>query len=193
MVVIRYNPVSCFCLLNQMLIHRGFQDVDLLVMTNSISQEQLKRTLVLSDLNFYLIEPKTPGATYKVLWFRLAGYRRSCKVDILIPGVMNIPPVPSDRITIINDLPSMPFSGIFFLKLQGWLDHRNSDKHWMQQKQHADARDILSLLKIAVRQGRRPAHDKWLPESFVEDGKQRAKLFATVYGGMEDWVKIEVL
>ncbi|KAI0095210.1 hypothetical protein BDY19DRAFT_988973 [Irpex rosettiformis] len=86
-------------------------DVDLVVLTTAYDQERLKALLVERDTTFYLSPAKTFGATYKVLWARL-GYSflpcDSCKVDVLIPGIMNIPDVPNQRIVTIDRFPVMP-------------------------------------------------------------------------------------
>jgi len=82
------------------------QDIDMVVLTSSHTQEELKNRLVSYDSRFYTVASKDPFATYRVLWFRLSGYRRSCKVDLLLPGVMNIPHVPSDRIYRMKDHPT---------------------------------------------------------------------------------------
>jgi hypothetical protein len=159
----------------------------------AIAQETLKSMLVNDSYSFYTVAPKTPGATYRVLYFRLSGIRRSCKVDILTPGVMNIPPVPTKRIRMIQGMPVMPFSGILFLKLQAWDDHRNDHREFMRRKQHTDASDIQTLLKIAVRKRLRPAQDNWMPETFITRAKARCKLFVKVYGRQEEWLALGVL
>jgi hypothetical protein len=100
--------------------------VDLVVQTDLYTQERLKALLVTANPDFYLVAAKTPGATYRVLWCRLTGYRRSCKVDILLPGIMNIPRVPRELIKRVQNLPVMPLAGILLLKLQAWEDHRNA-------------------------------------------------------------------
>jgi hypothetical protein len=162
-------------------------------MTTTISQAELKTILVLGDPRFYTVAPKTPGATYRVLFFRLSGYKRSCKVDILMPGIMNIPAVPPAHIRMIQGMPVMPFSGILFLKLQAWDDHRNDHRFFMRCKQYTDATDIQALLVIAARKKLKPAEDKWMPEPFVERAKERAKLFVSVYGGEKEWKTIGVM
>lgn len=72
------------------------------------------------DSNFYTVASKDPRATYRVLWYRL-GYSRSCKVDVLMPGIMNIPPVPAARIAYRrsrSELPLISFLPLLLLKLQ---------------------------------------------------------------------------
>lgn len=81
------------------------QDVDIVILTTSYDTERLKAMLVARDPTFYLRLAKTFGATYKVLWARIVySYAQSdaCKVDILTPGIMNIPDVPREHIVTIE-------------------------------------------------------------------------------------------
>ncbi|KAJ3790374.1 hypothetical protein GGU10DRAFT_419427 [Lentinula aff. detonsa] len=140
-------------------------DIDMVVLTSRYTQERLKSFLVHLDARFYLIASKDPSATYRVLWFRLPGYHRSCKVDLLLPGIMNIPSVDPNRVvriqdsmnvlnspgyasslTLSTDYPLMPFLPLLLLKLQAWQDHGESPKLFMRQKQPTDVRDIQELL-----------------------------------------------
>jgi hypothetical protein len=171
----------------------AFQDVDLVVMTTTVAQSALKQMLCDADASFYTVAAKTPGATYRVLYYRLTGYRRCCKVDILTPGTMNIPAVPARRIRVIKELPVMPFSGVLFLKLQAWEDHNHDPRAFMRSKQYTDASDIQTLLKIAVRKGLKPAADKWAPDWFIDMAKRRAKRFMAAYGGEKEWKAIGVV
>ncbi|KIP07745.1 hypothetical protein PHLGIDRAFT_407778 [Phlebiopsis gigantea 11061_1 CR5-6] len=171
---------------------RNPNDVDLVVLTSLYGQESLKRLLVdRPGSKFYLVPACTPGATYKVLWYRLRGsllYSRSraldsCKVDILIPGIMNIPSVPRDKILHIDSLPVMPIIPLILLKLQAWEDHRNSDKSYYREKQWTDVADLERMLPIAVRQGASLAKDAWLPRTFVSAAKTRVENYLMVYSG----------
>ncbi|KAJ6627710.1 hypothetical protein B0H10DRAFT_1779135 [Mycena sp. CBHHK59/15] len=157
-------------------------DVDIVCLTDEWTQERLKALLVSRDSNFYTIASKDPLATYRVLWYRI-GLRRSCKVDILLPGIMNIPAVPVPRIAVrrsVSNLPLMPFLPLLLLKLQAWMDHREADKFYLRQKQHVDVRDIGDLLELAVsKYGVELRKDgKWLPESFITAGMKRVKIYA---------------
>jgi len=173
-------------------------DVDLVVLTTSHTTEDLK--LLLSQIapsTFYLRPPKSIGATYKVLFAKLRGNihysRRSCKVDILIPGVLNIPQIPPAHILHIDDLPVMPLIPLLLLKLQGWSDHRASSRSDMQQKQYMDIRDITQLLQIAVMRGARLEDAiEWLPQEFVVAGRARlARYLETLRPSQtSNWVEI---
>ncbi|KAF9261330.1 hypothetical protein L218DRAFT_870414, partial [Marasmius fiardii PR-910] len=114
-------------------------------------------------------------------------YGRTCKVDLLFPGIMNIPPVPKHRIYYKerrSSEPLMPFLPLLLLKLQAWQDHGESPKHWMRAKQPTDVADITELLNIAVTKYpdvKLQKEQVWLPVSFVDAGKKRVKRFVSEY------------
>lgn len=179
------------------------QDVDLVVLTNNYDQEELKQLLVDGDGDFYLVPSQNPSATYSILWCRLPSYtsgrrgrgraQRGCKVDILVPGVLNIPNVPRRRIKMISGLPVMPLIPLLLLKLQGWSDHRDSRRADMQEKQYVDAEDIQELLEIAVERGQQVWQDNlsWMPRSLVWDSEVRVEEFREEYPeSMMDWEAI---
>jgi hypothetical protein len=169
------------------------QDVDLVVLTSSITQEDIKAALCAADPDFYTMAAKTPGATYRVLWYRFS-YYRSCKVDILLPGVMSIPVVPKPLIELLEGLPAMPLAGVLLLKLQAWEDHRAAVKAFMYLKQHVDASDIKQLLATARRRRIRPAQEDWLPADFLHEARRRVKLFIVSYPDTSnDWRKINIV
>ncbi|KAJ3536286.1 hypothetical protein NM688_g6859 [Phlebia brevispora] len=165
-------------------VSRTPNDVDLIVVTSSYTTEMLKQLLVsTARATFYLRPAKTPGATYKVLFAKLSpgDFRyRSCKVDILVPGILNIPSVPSHHILRIDGLPVMPLIALLLLKLQGWEDHRTSSRWDMQQKQYVDVRDINQLLQIAVGRGENVRNATWLPQDFITTGQERLNRFLSV-------------
>lgn len=159
--------------------------MDIVVLTTRYPQEQLKQILVSTDPTFYLVSSKDPSATYKVLWYRFGSYRARystiCKVDILQPGIMNIPDVPTQHIETIKGLSVMPLTLLLFMKLQGWTDHRDSPKAHMRPKQHNDLRDLSELLDIAVERGEVMGRStKWMPEEFVKAAVGRMKEHITL-------------
>lgn len=161
------------------------QDVDIVCLTDTHTQEELKAILVSSDFNFYTVASKVPFATYRVLWYRL-GLRRSCKVDVLMPGIMNIPSVPIPRIAYRrsrSDLPLMPFLPLLLLKLQAWMDHREADKLYLRMKQHVDVQDINALLELAVSKYGidLKKNGKWLPDSFVQAAVKRVRAYVRLF------------
>ncbi|KZT30072.1 hypothetical protein NEOLEDRAFT_1153437 [Neolentinus lepideus HHB14362 ss-1] len=156
-------------------------DIDLVVMTRSYTQEELKDLIRRSDSRFYLVPSRKPFATYKVFYYRLAGYRRSCKVDILLPGIMNIPTITSGRIVKVHDIPVMPLSALLLLKLQGWSDHRASTRPDMIEKQYVDVQDINQLLRIASTRGLWMQSETWLPSDFLEAAGDRIAEYVDEY------------
>jgi len=166
-------------------------DVDIIVMTTEYSTEELKELIAVQpNTRFYLRGSKTVGATYKVLFYSL-GKKRSCKVDVLIPGVLNIPYISPDRIVHIDGLPVLPFIPLLLLKLQGWSDHRASAREDMRQKQYIDIRDLQQLLTIAAQKGENVGDvDQWLPASFMFAGRERIRRFVETYRQPEGWERI---
>ncbi|KAK0229600.1 hypothetical protein EDD85DRAFT_132860 [Armillaria nabsnona] len=177
------GSVACSCYG----MSRSPNDIDMLVLGCSLTQEELKRRVVAANTSFYLIASKDPYATYKVLWYRLPGYRRSCKVDLLFPGIMNIPRVPPESIvhrrhpSDNQTLPLMPFIPLLLLKLQAWMDHGVSTKYYMNAKQPTDVRDITELLNIFVTAGNLGELGSWIPESFLKAGRHRRREFVKLY------------
>ncbi|RPD60544.1 hypothetical protein L226DRAFT_533867 [Lentinus tigrinus ALCF2SS1-7] len=170
-------------------VSRTPNDVDLVVLTKNYDQEELKQLLVDSSGDFYLVPSRNPSATYSVLWCRLPGRgggrgrSRKCKVDILVPGVLNIPNVPWRRVKMIDGLPAMPLIPLLLLKLQGWSDHRDSHRADMQEKQYVDAEDILELLEIAVGRDQevRQGNLSWMPRRLIWDSEARVEEFKEEY------------
>ncbi|KAF8984617.1 hypothetical protein BDQ17DRAFT_1260693, partial [Cyathus striatus] len=141
------------------------KDVDLLTFpppTNQLTTEQIKDLIVASDTRFFLKMPKDPRNTYRILWFRRPTERKTgginkkaeCKVDILIPGIMNLPDLGEKRLrttdtdTSVVTLPVLPFPIILLQKLQGWSDHRVASEPYKMEKQAQDAEDVKCLLEL---------------------------------------------
>ncbi|KAI0672063.1 hypothetical protein C8Q78DRAFT_1024839 [Trametes maxima] len=178
-------------------VSRTPNDVDVVVFTERYDQEDLKAILVGEDSDFYLVDSRDPSADYQVLWYCLPsgrrGGRRACKVDILVPGVLNIPFVPRRRVKVISRLPVMPLIPLLLLKLQGWSDHRESYREDMQEKQYVDVEDIHELLGIAIDRGQRAWQDNlnWVPHELLGDAQQRVYDYVAEYpNSREDWEAI---
>ncbi|KAI0792337.1 hypothetical protein C8Q75DRAFT_752408 [Abortiporus biennis] len=159
---------------------RSPNDVDIIVMSNIYTTEQLKQMLVRGNKLFYTRPAKTPGATFKVLFHKLPVReyhdvpRRYCKVDLLIPGVLNIPFISSERIVRLGSLPVLPIIPLLLLKLQGWSDHRASTRADLVAKQYTDIRDVAELLRIVVERGEHLDQAvEWLPAEFIDAAKER--------------------
>ncbi|KAG6905763.1 hypothetical protein DXG01_000849 [Tephrocybe rancida] len=165
--------------------NREPNDVDIIVMTE-MDPEDIKDLIVASNELFYLVPSANPQNSYYVLWFHLPS-SRTCKVDILVPGLLSIPNIPASKICYIEpfqDIPVAPFLVLLLLKLRGWEDHRHGadDRRHMRDKVEIDEEDIDALLELGVRDYQ--AHldyEKWLPKWFVQESEER------VYEYMEEW------
>ncbi|KAI6037603.1 hypothetical protein EDC04DRAFT_3064371 [Pisolithus marmoratus] len=155
---------------------RRMRDIVMAVMTDE-DAEVVKRRLVGGDARFYLLNSKNIWATYQVLWFRLSGYRRSCKVDILPRGILNIPDVTPSRIREVKGLPVAPLLLLLCLKLQCWDHHGAAVELRYRCKQPQDARDINELLTIAVANGEKLSKERWMPEQFVRETEKRVRKY----------------
>ncbi|KAF9261313.1 hypothetical protein L218DRAFT_980962 [Marasmius fiardii PR-910] len=179
---------------------RSPNDVDMVVLGCVWTQEELKRRVVAADPNFYTVASRGRYAGHRVLWYRFPSSRsaliyprsssvngRRCKVDLLLPGIMNIPPIPTSRIHYKDgrgSKPLMPFLPLLLLRLQGWEDHGESPKHWMRAKQSIDVADIVELLNLAeikYPDVNLQNDEVWLPVSFVDEAKRRVGLFIAKY------------
>ncbi|KAG6916933.1 hypothetical protein DXG01_004620 [Tephrocybe rancida] len=164
---------------------RPYQDVDIIVVTE-MHPEKIKELLVTHDNRFYLMPSINPQNSYKVLWFKVS-YRRGCKVDILIPGILSIPKIPAKEIFFIQpfqDLPVVPFLVLLMTKLKAWADHGADARLHMQAKVGVDEGDISMLLDLGVKTYH--AHlskNTWLPESFVEESKRRVSEYTEKWPG----------
>ncbi|KAK0452152.1 uncharacterized protein EV420DRAFT_1559161 [Desarmillaria tabescens] len=200
-----FGSVACLCYGTT----RVPNDVDVLITSPNPNggpweQEDLKDLLVQTDQSFYVVSSKNPFATYRLLYYDLSGssrvsreLRRCCKVDILVPGSMNIPPVPSSsivwRASLLGqwyapsrELPVMPFILLLLMKLQGWMDHGNSAAAHIQAKQPTDVRDICELLSLSsvprvVNAWSMMKREGWIPQSFVDQGQMRVREFVRSY------------
>ncbi|RDB22047.1 hypothetical protein Hypma_011140 [Hypsizygus marmoreus] len=158
------------------------EDLDILCLTTEWEQEALKSKLVALNSNFYLIDSRDPTATYRVLWYLLTDTDSCVKVDLLFPGVLDIPSIPGSSITRANayHLPCAPLSLVLLLKLQAWNHHSEALEYRYRAKQPTDARDIEALLPIASKMGLQLRSDAVLPQSFVSKSIARAEKFMRV-------------
>ena len=155
------------------------QDLDILILNSPHDQEMIKRMLMGANPAFYTITAKTIGATYRVLWYHPLGLSLtpcigSVKVNILLPGIMDIPSFSAAHIDTSNSrrLPAAPFSIVLLLKLQAWSQHRTTFKTYLYRKHYTDESDLETLVPLAVAKGMRIS-EAVLPLSFVEAAKIR--------------------
>ena len=164
-------------------VDHDIQDVGLIVLADE-NTEYLKRLLTEANERFFLVPSRNRNANYEVLWYELPSTRRGadreCKVDILVPGGdLGIPHIPSRCVKRRDGLPVMPPLPLLLMKLQGWTDHRNSNRLDFQEKQHVDVEDIEELLTIVCDMGTHidSKSMKWLPDDFVSDAQDRVYEF----------------
>ncbi|KAI0708403.1 hypothetical protein C8Q76DRAFT_770360 [Earliella scabrosa] len=174
-------------------VDRAPNDVDLVILSTRYTQEELKQILVREDPKFYRLASKNRFASYTVLWYSLStrtyaypNARVDCKVDLLIPGILNIPSIPPAHVQTLAGLPVMPLVPQLLLKLQGWSDHRASHRSDMQAKQYVDIRDVDTLLAIALERGAKlrvddEDADDWVPESMITVAQGRLRSY-TLFG-----------
>ena len=163
------------------------KDLDILILNAPYNQETIKRMLTVANPAFYTVASKTVGATYRVLWYHPLGgsfspRAGSVKVDILLPGIMDIPSFSTNYINTNNSrqLPAAPFSIVLLLKLQAWSQHRTAFKTYLNNKQYTDASDLEILVPLAVANGVRIS-EAVLPSSFVEAAKDRVLEYVRSY------------
>jgi len=160
------------------------QDLDILILNSPYDQETIKRMLTGANPAFYTVASKTIGATYRVLWYRPPGVLWSglVKVDILLPGIMDIPSFSDTDIDTSNSrrLPAAPFSIVLLLKLQAWSQHRAALKFYLISKQYTDASDLETLVPLAAANGVRIS-EAVLPSSIVEAARNRVLEYLRIY------------
>jgi len=155
------------------------EDLDILYLGSQWGQEEIKRRVVATNPCFYLVPAKTPGATYKVLWYRNYSFYGRCKVDLLLPGIMNIPSLPiADIDRPEPGKPCAPFMLVFLLKLQAWVQHLDSEELRFRVKASTDALDLRVMLPIARRKGLTiKRKEGYLPPLFMAPATSRVKRF----------------
>jgi hypothetical protein len=175
------------------------QDVDVLILDSHYEQEEIKRMLAGKNPGFYLVDAKTAGADWKVLWYHLRGRgstRRpgAIKIDVLLPGIMEIPSFDPRWIERDNSrrLPTAPLSLVLLHKVRGWSERIKSvqDHHYQRHKQ--DAHDVTTLAPLASQMGV-TIHDGVLPNEFTESANGWVNDFIAAYPELRTqyhWSKI---
>ncbi|KAK0472585.1 hypothetical protein IW261DRAFT_1370982 [Armillaria novae-zelandiae] len=128
-------------------------DLNIVMSSYACDLQSLKRFLVaINPIHFQLVGAKTPGAPWKVLWYQgyIDGRLEKTKVDILKPGILNLPMIFSEAIVDKQGFPVVPMSILLLHKLQGWKDNMDSDIQRHRNKCDADEGDIFPLLEIIV-------------------------------------------
>lgn len=158
-----------------------------------MGQEDLKSQLVALNSRFYLWPARDPSATYKVLWYHILETDSCLKVDILLPGAMDIPNIPVSKFEFDDhhSLPCAPLSLVLLLKLQAWIHHGESPDVRYRIKQPTDAQDIRELSRVARARRLKPRTESYLPRSFVKRAESRVALLVEQYPSRRSsWVKL---
>ncbi|KAK0190125.1 hypothetical protein F5146DRAFT_932209 [Armillaria mellea] len=193
-----FGSAACYLYGNE----RPPNDVDILV-SSEAEAEVTKGYLVNRDpLHFYLKKARTPGATYRVLWYR---HRQSIgekvvlrsKVDIVMAGTMMLPFLSSGSTVVKEGLPLVPLEMLLLHKLQGWYDHMTAPEPHKQKKQTVDVADVRRTLKIVL-QGLTGTGRSWarvalsfFQEEFQRLTVERVKLFCSAFPDCrDDWYQL---
>ena len=133
------------------------QDIDIVVSEDFDGvwdPEDIKDEIVVAENRYYLERSRQRGATHKILYCRLPGWKtdpgRRVKVDILVPPTLGRPEIDAADAFVINDIPVMPLFDLLVMKTQGWWDHRTSHRSDFRAKEGDDLSDIFALLDRAV-------------------------------------------
>ncbi|SJL15575.1 uncharacterized protein ARMOST_19076 [Armillaria ostoyae] len=179
-------------------------DIDIMILSHTCDLELLKENLATQKPNcFQLVDAKTPGATWKVLWYHdyVEGKLEKTKVDILKPGLLHLPMIFSEAIVEKQGLPVVPMGILLLHKLQGWKDNMDSGLPRLRSKQDADAGDIFSLLRIIIKgmsalERKNSTHWKQFAlerfnEEFRGETERRVRLFCSIFPQYRDmWRKL---
>ncbi|EIW74412.1 hypothetical protein CONPUDRAFT_85886 [Coniophora puteana RWD-64-598 SS2] len=205
---------SAACVMYGAKLNRIPRDLDIVVFTTHLP-EDLKRLLASTDRRFHLIPSKAPNSpSHIVLYFRLRGRRpdparepgsqrtlpRTLKVDLCVPGMLDLPFVPAWHMVCgpcEPCVPVVPLLVLLGLELRGWTDHRDSTKEKYREKTNDHVDDVERLLEVAVmglndegegRQKKARWKDvDWLPEQLRENVQRRVGEFVKERPGTVDW------
>jgi hypothetical protein len=137
--------------------------------------------------DFYLAVPKKPGATFKILKYRIPGTLRTIKIDLLLSNEPNVEIprslLPSHFVSR-NGLPVAPIYFVLYHKLIGWEDRVNSLTGWRQRKAaNVDYPDIINLCHIADEFDVKPLSKTHMGAVYLQNFRIRANRFMEHY----DW------
>jgi len=159
------------------------QDLDILCLTPYPGgAEAIKRRLCQEDDRFYTVRARNPRNRWKVLYWRTDSDEpdfERFKIDILVPGVLDLPNVHPHYIIKFDRLPCAPLHLLLLHKLKGWDDRRYSRRPDFLAKLPGDVRDIRDLLQIANRLGLNVTNPKpYITDSFRDDSYERITEFS---------------
>jgi len=162
-------------------------DVDILILDSHHDQETIKWMMAEENPCFYLVDAKTPGADWTVLWYHPHGEgstRRpaAIKIDILLPGIMDLPSFDPSFIDFDNSrsLPAAPILLVLLHKVRGWWERFHSPNDYQHKKHWDDACDVANLAPLASQMGV-TIHDDVLPDDFIYNASEWVNEFIAEY------------
>ncbi|PFH48737.1 hypothetical protein AMATHDRAFT_5538 [Amanita thiersii Skay4041] len=159
--------------------YRTPKDIDIIVLTND-DPEVIKRKLAERNDRFIRSPSENPWMSHHLLHYAVSFQIPSifCKVDILIPGKLDIPEMDESRreYPFQYNIPVIPFLPLLLLKLRGWVDHCNSRRDDFQAKIPHDVGDIKCLLNNLNDNDHLRNH-RWLPSSLIRNSARRIRAF----------------
>lgn len=90
----------------------------------------------------------------------------------------------------INDIPVMPLFDLLVMKVQGWRDHRDSERLDFNAKESEDVSDIFALLKRAKLENvsyADEANERRHSLAFMGLARSLVNKFVPVYGRPQQW------
>lgn len=171
-----------------------YQDVDIVVNTEAYDPNTLKSMVADGDpavFELHVAHAQEDGGTPRHILWGVLDRKQRCKIDILVPGFLDIPSIPVSSVVTLHNLPVMPLLPLLLMKLRGWDKHLNSPRQDHQKKQYVDAWDVYQLLRLAVSQGVNAADTQNLPEDVEGVAQIRSANFVARYPAqMELWRKL---
>ncbi|TFK77494.1 hypothetical protein BDN72DRAFT_753881 [Pluteus cervinus] len=171
-------------------------DVDILVLTDHKIIEEIQAAIMLADPHFSLSRlDNDPTAPSTVLWYTLSAPRepiRACRVDIFVPGSIQLPLVPLDRIicSSVTNFPVMPLIAVLLHKAIAWVARGRLSGPHARSKQASDIADTKDLLAVARERNLTITHADWLPFWFLHDATQAVELLCEAYPDTRpDWIR----
>jgi hypothetical protein len=163
------------------------QDLDILCLTPVPGDaEAIKQRLCQANNQFYTVGARNPNNPWTVLWYRWYSdsNRRfeKFKIDILTPGVLELPYIHPSYVVEIQTLPCAPLLLLLFHKLKAWVARRSSHRQDLRAKIPGDVRDIDDLLELAYYLGLDITEEKpYITDSFRDASYTMVRKFIREY------------
>lgn len=168
--------------------------------STTTTTEELKKSVFNSNPKKFGLEPSlNPICSHKILYYRLPihegphGFFRGnkCKIDLVIPGIMELPHLSSSDVHRINDIPVLPFFILVLQKLQGWDDRRMMYTYPKKlARAPVDARDVQQLLMTPglaqIGSAKRFIDEGVLTPSFISKSRVRICSFCESFPRFRD-------